>query len=170
MTGDDLRRARIAAKLSVLALASALGVERRTIFRWESSLSGVPRASQHKIAAFFADPSNRGTFLPNLKGASLRERFDRFTPNQPEDGCWEWRGAKNQYGYGQARIDNKCRLGTHISLLLDGRPRPTPQSLALHSCDNPPCVNPAHLRWGDKRENAADMVCRGRHRAPWMHP
>lgn len=32
---------------------------------------------------------------------------------------------------------------------------------ALHSCDNPPCVNPHHLRWGTNRENALDRAERG---------
>lgn len=33
---------------------------------------------------------------------------------------------------------------------------------ACHHCDNPPCVNPAHLYWGDARTNAADAQKRGR--------
>lgn len=39
-----------------------------------------------------------------------------------------------------------------------------PGAFALHSCDNPKCVNPAHLRWGTRQENIDDMVSRGRHR------
>jgi hypothetical protein len=48
--------------------------------------------------------------------------------------------------------------------------RPVPDGLlVLHSCDNPPCVNPAHLRAGTHRENMGDKVARGRVRAGAAH-
>lgn len=36
--------------------------------------------------------------------------------------------------------------------------------MVRHSCDNPPCCNPAHLLVGTAAQNAQDMAERGRHR------
>ncbi|MFB9187253.1 HNH endonuclease signature motif containing protein [Dactylosporangium sucinum] len=43
--------------------------------------------------------------------------------------------------------------------------QPIPDGLqVLHSCDNPPCCNPAHLSIGTQAENMQQMVARGRGR------
>lgn len=57
---------------------------------------------------------------------------------------------------------------SRVSLILDGRdPGPL---LALHTCDNPGCVNPAHLYPGTRANNNADMVARGRSNAGERNP
>ena len=76
--------------------------------------------------------------------------------------CWEWPFSR-LHGYGQVG----GRKATHVALELDGRPRPSDDLIALHSCDNPPCVNPDHLRWGTHRDNASDRGERGRTRNQW---
>lgn len=47
---------------------------------------------------------------------------------------------------------------------IDGKP-----AKILHSCDNPMCVNPDHLRAGTQQENIADMVLRRRNRRGEKH-
>jgi hypothetical protein len=85
----------------------------------------------------------------------------------PND-CWHWMGPKSPAGYGSFRWEGRRRQATHLALILSGHAQPG-KLMALHSCDNPVCVNPAHLRWGDHVENAADMTQRGRSAAGCKH-
>lgn len=75
--------------------------------------------------------------------------------------CWEYNGTRSPHNYGVTR-----QVAAHrLSVLLDGRDIPDGMHV-LHECDNPPCVNPAHLRVGTRSDNMRDMVARGRHRYP----
>lgn len=82
------------------------------------------------------------------------------------NACWPWVGAKGSNGYGVvslgARPDRKARQhGAHrISLLIAGKN--VDGFSVLHSCDNPICVNPHHLRTGDGAASVAGGVSRGR--------
>jgi hypothetical protein len=43
---------------------------------------------------------------------------------------------------------------------------PIPPGVKIrHTCDNPPCINPAHLLAGSQADNVADMDARGRRQA-----
>ncbi len=88
-------------------------------------------------------------------------RFWSKVDRRGDDECWLWNGARDARGYGRASTLRSHRLATHIALIIAGRPRPDGY-LALHSCDNPPCVNPNHLRWGTAKDNARDASIRGR--------
>lgn len=80
--------------------------------------------------------------------------------------CMIWQGPKTYKGYGTIRMDGKKIRVHRIVCKETYGPPPDEKPLALHSCDTPPCVNPAHLRWGSNRENIADMDARGRGRRP----
>jgi hypothetical protein len=77
------------------------------------------------------------------------------------NGCIEWQRAKSKYGYGMISFNNRVIAANRLMLiLLHGEP--STKSVAMHSCDNPPCINPDHLRWGTHQENSRDMVAKGR--------
>lgn len=88
--------------------------------------------------------------------------------DRPWEGCWEWQGCLNIYGYGKVGIP-RVEAGRHGTmgahrLAWEYTNGPIPEGLCvLHICDNPPCCNPAHLRLGTKRDNTLDMVAKGRH-------
>ncbi len=99
-------------------------------------------------------------------GKELAERFWSKVNKAAPDECWIWAGKCNSKGYGALTVDGK-RTGAHrISLSIHLGREIRPGLWALHSCDNPPCVNPAHLREGTAADNMKDAMDRGRHRAP----
>jgi hypothetical protein len=64
------------------------------------------------------------------------------------------------------RISKKVlRLASHVSLEIAGRPVPA-GLFACHHCDNPWCVNPAHLFIGTQQQNSADSILKGRNSKP----
>lgn len=75
------------------------------------------------------------------------------------NGCWHWAGMRNDLGYG---IYNHQRAHRLVYMEIGGLPL-APNEVLRHKCDNPPCVNPAHLEPGTKADNSRDMVERRRH-------
>lgn len=104
---------------------------------------------------------------------TLAERFhEKFTIGAPDE-CWEWAGPRRGRGYGainEGGANGRTLVATHVAWeLANGAPVPS-DLIVLHSCDNPPCVNPAHLRVGTHADNSADRVARGRHVRGTDHP
>lgn len=84
------------------------------------------------------------------------------------NGCIEWKFAKSSYGYGMISYHNKVMTANRLMLiLLHGLPET--KSVAMHTCDNPPCINPDHLRWGSHKENSKDMMAKGRQTMPRLY-
>ena len=78
-----------------------------------------------------------------------------------ESGCWVWAGSKSADGYGKFSVGTKDWRAHRFSWTSRRGPIPDGQ-LVLHSCDNPPCVNPDHLFLGSQLDNRADCSAKGR--------
>lgn len=90
----------------------------------------------------------------------LAERF--WEKVEKTDGCWLWRSKIARDGYGHFTTANSVSQRAHrVAFELSYGPIPT-GALVLHKCDNRRCVNPDHLFLGDYRDNARDMVAKGR--------
>jgi hypothetical protein len=94
----------------------------------------------------------------------LIDRFFRYVGRKLPSGCIPWIGCTNKDGYGvisSGRRDGRMLLANRASYeLFVG---PIPQGLhVLHSCDNPPCINPVHLFIGTQAINMADKKSKGR--------
>lgn len=98
-----------------------------------------------------------GIPIPNLS-KKLVERFNAKIIKT--DGCWLWKGA-NRKGYGIIKIGRKGFLSTRVMVFLTSGVDPG-DKIVLHSCDNPPCCRPDHLRIGTHLDNARDAKSRGR--------
>jgi len=73
-----------------------------------------------------------------------------------ESGCWEWTGTRNGYGYGIFLLPGEVPIRAH-RYFYEQSNGPIPDGLVvMHTCDNPPCVNPDHLRVGTKGDNNRD--------------
>lgn len=94
--------------------------------------------------------------------------LERFWSNVPVLGpyeCWPWAGATNACGYGVASPVGGTGLVHRQAWMFSIGPIP-PGHQVLHSCDNPPCVNPQHLFLGTQIDNIKDMVSKGRAKGP----
>lgn len=92
----------------------------------------------------------------------FRPVLERFMEKvEKTDTCWLWKGSKNDRGYGFIKIKLKTASAHRTSYELFNGPIPEGKFI-LHSCDNPSCVNPAHLSIGTHIENMAGMAKRRR--------
>lgn len=78
----------------------------------------------------------------------------------PEE-CWEWKASRLKSGYGAFYLNGTVTTASRASLVINGQSVPKGWHVC-HKCDNPPCVNPAHLWAGPAKENVDDMHEKGR--------
>lgn len=100
--------------------------------------------------------------------ARLTEFNKRFWEHATyRGGCLEWDGYRKKQGYGSLSVKVggewlQMTANRVAYVLLHGS---IPEGLLVrHTCDNPPCILPAHLVLGTNADNMQDMIARGRSR------
>ena len=96
--------------------------------------------------------------MSKLEFLMSRVEFD------PNAGCWLWTGWMGARGYGKVYVSGGSgpTTGAHrLSMILHGQAVPD-ESVVMHKCDTPSCINPDHLRVGTQAENNADKMAKGR--------
>lgn len=100
---------------------------------------------------------------PKASGGTIKDRFESFVEISTSAECITWPASRGTRGYGQFVYQNKTRKAHRVSYEI--HVGPIPQGMVVrHKCDNPPCVNPAHLEIGTQSDNVSDAVERGRWR------
>jgi len=98
----------------------------------------------------------------------LAERFwEKVDVKEPNE-CWPWSGGKTLKGYGvfyitewkHAGLAHRVAYELHHDVKL---PRGKTTHV-LHTCDNPGCTNPNHLRFDTCGANMRDAFLKGRKR------
>lgn len=84
-------------------------------------------------------------------------KVDRQSSNE----CWNWLASLDKDGYGYFSIDSVSRKAHRVAYVLANGKLKT-SLFVCHSCDNPSCVNPAHLWAGTSRQNIDDMIIKSR--------
>jgi len=80
--------------------------------------------------------------------------------------CWTWAAANSDAGYGRFKIAGKLESPHRLAYTMyygeNLQGEGYHGNVVMHTCDNPRCVNPAHLQVGTQSDNMQDCVAKGR--------
>lgn len=101
---------------------------------------------------------------PNRKRQPIDQRFWKYVDKSGD--CWLWTGATRNFGYGVLNTgghNGHAAAAHRVSWVIHFGDIP-PDMCICHHCDNPLCVNPAHLFLGTRADNNRDMYQKGRYK------
>ena len=97
-----------------------------------------------------------------------KEFWQKVHRSKDEDACWEWQRCCNDSGYGIIRVNGRNERAHRVAFVLTHGPIPDGKHI-LHSCHNPPCCNPKHLKIGTDLDNFKDRIDCGTAVPPPIH-
>lgn len=106
-------------------------------------------------------PHVGGPVIPAPRDRTPEQRFWEKVARGGPDDCWPWTASLLTDGYGNFRYEGKA-WPAHRWLWVQTRGPIADGLVVRHSCDNPPCVNPAHHLLGTVADNKRDEVERDR--------
>lgn len=99
-----------------------------------------------------------------------KQELDRlWSKVRKSRGCWKWAGSKLRRGYGMFSLRGKMVYAHRLVYQIVKGVQLTPDQLCCHRCDNPNCVNPAHIFLGTHLDNARDRCAKGRTRTGHLY-
>jgi hypothetical protein len=129
-----------------------------TYARISRPLSSVPVFVLHYMGWPVPHHSYKG--CPHISDAEYIARY-RARTKLTESGCWLWQGFVQKTGYGDVSYRGRQRRIHRVMYEICNGPL-IPGLDVCHSCDNPSCINPAHLWQGTTQENMRDASAKGR--------
>jgi hypothetical protein len=84
--------------------------------------------------------------VPGFIGARFMDKVE------VTGSCWNWTASRNPDGYGLVRMGGKTYRAHRIAYEVTHGPI-SDGALIDHTCSNPRCVNPAHLRAVTPKQN-----------------
>lgn len=108
--------------------------------------------------------ADRARAYRRSKGIKPRAKVDNNgnllpTAYKIKEDCWEWQQNLSAGGYGRVSVEGRTWLAHRYMFYRTHGYLP---EVVMHVCDNPPCVNPNHLKGGTQIDNIKDMITKGR--------
>jgi len=116
-----------------------------TVIDWRATVNGTRTPISESIA---------------IIATKVTEFWSNVEIKSPDE-CWPWNGYTED-GYGKFYFDGAMRGAHELAVTFTTGERRDPSLDTCHSCDNPPCCNPSHLRFDTRLSNVTEMHARGR--------